>query len=157
MFVGCMEILRINATETHPLRHQMLRSRFPYEECYFSGDDDDQTFHLGVRIDNKFVSIASFYYERHPDLAGEHHYRLRGMCTLPSYQKRGLSLALLETAFHIICQNMCTLIWCNARVSAVGFYEKLGLCRKGEEFDIPGIGSHFLMFRDLSQKVLKTV
>ena len=145
-----MEILRINATETYPIRHQMLRSSFSYEECYFPGDNDEQTFHLGVCIDNKFVSIASFYYERHPQLPGEHHYRLRGMSTLPTYQKRGLSYALLETAFPIISQNMCTLVWCNARASAVGFYEKLGLDKTGEEFLIPGIGSHYLMYRNLS-------
>ena len=145
-----MEILRVNATETYPIRHQMLRSNFPYEECYFPGDDNEQTFHLGVRIDNKFVSIASFYYEKHSELPGDHHYRLRGMSTLPLYQKRGLSHALLETAFPIIGQNMCTLLWCNARSSAVGFYEKLGLNRTGEEFSIPGIGPHFLMYKDLS-------
>ena len=146
-----MEILRINATETYPIRHQMLRPSFSYEECHFAGDDDDQTFHLGVRIDNKFVSIASFYYERHPGLCGEHHYRLRGLSTLPSYQKQGLSYALLETAFPIIRQNMCTLVWCNARVSAIGFYEKLGLGKTGREFSIPGIGLHFLMYRELPE------
>ena len=146
-----MEILRINATETHPIRHQMLRSSFPYEECYFPGDDDDQTFHLGVRIDNKFVSIASFYYERHPELAGGAPLPVEGDVHTSRLSKAGdVSYALLETAFPIICQNMCTLIWCNARVTAAGFYEKLGLCKKGEEFVIPGIGPHFLMYKNLS-------
>lgn len=40
-------------------------------------------------------------------------------------------------------------LWCNARVGALGFYLRLGFATIGEEFEIAGIGPHFVMWRDL--------
>ena len=68
------------------------------------------------------------------------------MATLPDYRSQGLSQALLRMAFPIIKQNFCTLLWCNARISAKGFYEKVGFEPKGEIFEVEGIGPHILMW-----------
>lgn len=129
----------------------MLRPGLPLHEVQFEHDDDDQTFHLGAFSDNKLVSVASFYYQKHPELEGEHHYRLRGMATHPDFQRKGLSQELLKVAFPIIKQNFCSLVWCNARESALGFYQKVGFENHHGPFDIPGIGPHFLMYKILDQ------
>jgi len=141
-----VQVLRIKAIDTYPIRHKMLRPHGTIEDCHFRGDNDELTFHLGGFIDNKLVSVASFYFER-SDVFTEHPYqfKLRGMATLPDYQGRGLSQALLRTAFPVIKQNQCTLLWCNARVSAMGFYTKVGFIPYGEPFDVPQIGKHILM------------
>ena len=128
----------------------MLRPDSPIERCKFAGDEEDQTFHLGAFMDNKLVSVASFYFENHGELDEPFQFRLRGMATLPEYQHKGLSTELLKMAFPIIKQNFCNLVWCNARVSAVQFYQKVGFDKVGEEFDIPGIGPHLLMFKGLN-------
>jgi hypothetical protein len=39
------------------------------------------------------------------------------------------------------------LIWFNARVEAVGFYEKMGYQKTGNLFEIPDVGVHILMFK----------
>lgn len=145
-----MKVLRINAIDTYPIRQQMLRPDSPIERCKFARDEEDQTFHLGAFMDNKLVSVASFYFEKHPDLEEPFQFRLRGMATLPDYQHKGLSTELLKMAFPIIKQNFCHLVWCNARVTAVEFYQKVGFEKVGEEFDIPGIGPHLLMFKSLN-------
>jgi len=111
----------------------------------FQGDDDELTFHLGAFVDKKLVSIASFYFEKNDTFPEQYQYRLRGMATLPEYQGQGLSSALLRTAFPVIKQNQCTLLWCNAREKAMGFYEKVGFRPTGEHFSIPQIGKHILM------------
>ena len=36
-------------------------------------------------------------------------------------------------------------LWCNARLHAVGFYERQGWKVEGDEFDVPDIGPHFVM------------
>jgi len=142
-----MKILRINAADTYDIRHKMLRAGFPRETVHFPKDDDDQTFHLGAFDGNKLVSVASFYFENHPDLIDdEYQYRLRGMATLPEYQGQGHSRALLKMAFPIIKLNQCTLLWCNARVTAIGFYQKVAFEKMGEPFNIPQVGEHILMF-----------
>lgn len=111
------------------------------------GDSDEQTFHLGAFVESRLVSVASFYYEKNGYLEDPHQYRLRGMATHPDFRGQGLSRALLKTAFPLIKQNFCTLVWCNARLPALGFYEKLGFMQLGSTFDIPGIGPHVLVHK----------
>lgn len=103
------------------------------------------TFHLGAFVDKKLVSVASFYFEKHPLFSDTYQYRLRGMATLNDHQGQGLSSALLRTAFPVIKQNQCTLLWCNAREKAMGFYSKVGFIPSGELFSIQNIGKHMLM------------
>jgi GNAT superfamily N-acetyltransferase len=125
----------------------MLRPNGTLQDCVFRGDDDELTFHLGAFVDGRLASVASFYFENKAEFEAQHphQYRLRGMATLPEFQGQGLSSALLKTAFPLIKQNQCTLLWCNARVSAEGFYKKVGFVPHGEIFEIPHIGPHRLM------------
>lgn len=123
----------------------MLRPNGTLDDCIFQGDNDELTFHLGAFVDKKLVSVASFYFESHKSFEDAYQYRLRGMATLPEYQGQGLSSALLRTAFPVIKQNQCTLLWCNAREKAMGFYERVGFKPSGEFFSIPNIGKHVLM------------
>lgn len=140
-----MEVLRIKAIDTYPIRHKMLRPTGTIEDCMFQGDNDELTFHLGAFVDKKLVSVASFYFERSPVFQEQYQYRLRGMATLPEHQGQGLSSALLRTAFPVIKQNQCTLLWCNAREKALGFYAKVGFKPSGDLFTIQNIGKHMLM------------
>ena len=41
------------------------------------------------------------------------------------------------------------LLWCDARLIATGFYEKLNFKIKGQVYQVPKIGPHKLMFKDL--------
>ena len=140
-----MEVLRINPVDTYPIRHKMLRPSGTIEDCMYQGDHDDLTFHLGAFVDKKLVSVASFYFERHPTFPEAYQYRLRGMATLPDHQGQGLSSSLLRTAFPVIKQNQCPLLWCNAREKAMGFYTKVGFQATGEHFTIQNVGKHILM------------
>lgn len=144
-----MKVLRISVRDAVPLRAQMLRPGRPLSESHFQGDGDEQSFHLGAFIDNKLVSVASFFFDKHPDIDEPYQYRLRGMATLPEFQGQGSSRELLRMAFPIIKQNQCKLLWCNARESALGFYKKVGFIARSEVFDIPGIGPHILMSKEI--------
>ncbi len=123
----------------------MLRPHGTLEDCIFKGDTDELTFHLGAFVDKKLVSVASFYFENNSAFEAPYQYRLRGMATLPEYQGQGLSSALLRTAFPMIKQNQCSLLWCNARKVAQGFYQNVGFEVHGNEFEVPQIGPHYLM------------
>lgn len=123
----------------------MLRPHGTLEDCIFQGDSDELTFHLGAFVDQKLVSVASFYFERNAIFTEPYQYRLRGMATLTEFQGQGLSSALLRTAFPVIKQNQCTLLWCNAREKAMGFYTNVGFKPSGEIFSIPTVGPHMLM------------
>jgi GNAT superfamily N-acetyltransferase len=144
-----VEVLRIKARDTYPIRHKMLRPNGTLADCVFSGDDDELTFHLGAFVDKKLVSVASFYFEKNQQFPDPYQFRLRGMATLPEYQGQGLSSALLRTAFPLIKQNQCTLLWCNAREKAMGYYLKVGFQPTGDLFHLPSIGPHILMSKKI--------
>ena len=140
-----MDVLRISASDTYEIRNLVLRPGLPVKTCHFDGDKDEQSFHLGAFVEKRLVSVASFYLENNPTFSDQYQYRLRGMATVPEQRKKGFSEALLRMAYPIIKQNFCSLLWCNARLSAQGFYEKAGFQTHGEIFEIEGIGPHILM------------
>lgn len=146
-----MKVLRISAQDTYPIRQQVLVPTHELKKAKFEHDDDeDISFHLGAFTDSQLVSVASFFYERNPLFSDLHQYQLRGMATLAEFQGQGLSSELLTTAFPIIKQNFCTLLWCNARVSAVGYYEKVGFLKFNNDiFEIDDIGPHVLMYKQI--------
>ena len=71
------------------------------------------------------------------------------MATLENYRSRGFSSKLLQSTFVHIKANSCTALWCNARVNARGFYEKLGFKTLGDVFEIEGVGPHITMFKEI--------
>lgn len=90
---------------------------------------------------------------------GTPYYQLRGMATDPTWQKCGLGsrlLAWIEKSFRnwmiATLQTPTVYLWCNARVSAIPFYEKQGWRCSGDVFDIPDVGPH----RRMDKHVLVT-
>ena len=121
-----MIVKQIEAKDTYNIRNEILRPGLPLETCYFEGDADGATIHIGAFVDEKLASIASFYLSRNDAFTDVFKFQLRGMATLKAYQGQGLSSALLKAAFPLIKNNHVNMLWCNARSSAVGFYEKIG-------------------------------
>lgn len=144
-----MNVKQIDAKDTYPIRSAVLRPGLPIETCYFDGDNDELTFHLGAYIDDSLASVASFYFNRNEDFEQEYQFQLRGMATLDKYRDQGLSSALLKTAFPLIKSNHVNLLWCNARIEAIGFYEKVGFTTFGEQFNIEGVGPHIVMKKEI--------
>lgn len=72
-------------------------------------------------------------------------WRIRGMASLPEIQGLGHGRRLVEVACERSWAAERAPIWCNARESAFGFYEKLGFVIEGEIFEIEGIGPHAVM------------
>lgn len=117
------------------------------EDCHWANDRLPGSFHLAALIGEHRISIGSFYPEKHPALGAWKQFRLRGMATHPDLQGQGAGSRLIRFALEHLKEQHVDRLWCNARVKAVPFYEHLGFVKEGAEFDIPGIGGHFLMHR----------
>ena len=127
----------------YDLRARVLRRGRPPEESRFPGDEAEGTAHLGAFAAGRCVGVVTLL--REPQGTGApREMRLRGMAVEPEMQGRGVGAALLRRA-HEMAAGAGLEIWCNARMSAVGFYEKQGWTREGEPFDIPAIGPHTVM------------
>jgi len=144
-----MRIRFIKASETHELRHRVLRPHQTIEDCDYPHDNDPDTFHLGVFLDEQLIGIGTFMKEKNDALLGWKQYRLRGMATQADFRGQGVGRKLMDFAIdHLRSQNS-DLLWCNAREVARGFYTRLGFEVVGPPFRIEGIGEHFVMARKL--------
>lgn len=120
------------------LRGQVLRANQPPEAAHFADDFADTTHHIGA-IENgtgRVVGIAT--------LLPKEEIQLRGMAVAPEWQQRGVGRLVLE-AVHQVARERGLPLWCNARVSAMGFYKKAGWESEGSEFEVVNVGSHFVM------------
>lgn len=70
--------------------------------------------------------------------------QLRGMAVRSECQKLGVGASLLAQAYAIGRERSCG-YWCNARQSAIGFYERQGWVAEGEMFEFPVVGLHVIM------------
>jgi predicted GNAT family N-acyltransferase len=147
-----IEIRAIAPHDTLPLRSQVLRSGRPVEEAVLPGDKDADTLHLGVFTNGSIVGVASLFHEPLPDDADGGAWRLRGMAISPAAQGKGYGKALLLCCLDHVAAQAGTLLWCNARTTAKGFYLTCGFEVQGEEFEISGIGPHVVMLRRINQK-----
>lgn len=141
----------ITAEQTHPLRISVLRPDRPPEDAVFPGDDAPHARHLGAFTGDALVGVASLSLEPMPGGVDSTDWRLRGMAIAPDCRRQGHGRALLATCLAHVHSQGGTRLWCNARTTAKRFYEALGFETRGEEFDIPGVGPHFVMWRSASK------
>ena len=143
-------IQMISAAETLELRKQVLRPYAPIPDCEFLGDKAPGTVHFGAFKATTLVWIASLYEESLATFPNKRGWRIRGMATDASIRGFGWGKKLLQTCLHHAQEHGGAIVWCNARTSAIGFYEKQGFKIEGEKFEIPGIGPHYLMVKKLT-------
>ena len=138
-------IKKITALDTYPVRHLALRAGKPIESCHFEGDELPSTHHFGCFLDNQLIGVVSLFEAENLNLGEGKSFQIRGMAVLDSHQKQGVGETLVHKAEDFCRNENATLIWFNARTSAVGFYKKMGFEIVGSEFEIKEVGPHFLM------------
>lgn len=146
-FTRMLAVRTITAAETRWLRMEVLRPGRPAADSVYPGDDDRATFHLGAFRDGALVGVASVYDEARD--ATRREWRLRGMATAPAVRGSGAGRALLERVTTEVAARGGGELWCNARVSAQGFYARAGFQVESGRFDIPGIGPHVVMTKTI--------
>lgn len=140
---------KIAYTDTYPIRHLVLRKGKPIESCHFDGDEFTTTHHFGCYSNKTLVGVISLFEIGNIHFSKQKAYQIRGMAVLDSHQKKGIGEALVKKAEDFCLTQKATLIWFNARTSAVGFYKKMGYEIIGSEFEIKTVGPHFLMCKQI--------
>jgi predicted GNAT family N-acyltransferase len=133
---------------TLALRSKILRNGLPLKDCVFPTDQVAGSFHLAYYVADEIATIASFFPKNYADSI-DMGYQLRGMATDNNFGGKGYGSKLIEFAIDYIKQSDAQYIWCNARTSAVKFYQKLGFELVSEEFEITGVGPHYEMILNL--------
>ena len=140
-----IEIKKITAEQTYAIRLEILRKGInkPYQ---FDGDFDQETFHLGAFVENELVGVSTFVKNNSNLFSEVNQYQLRGMATLHKVRGKGVGVKLLNTSIGELKKMKTTILWCNAREVALGFYSKLNFKIIGEKFMVDQIGNHYLMY-----------
>lgn len=133
----------------HALRRQVLRPGQPWSSVDHDYDSWPDTFHVAAFGPRGEVAACA---SLHPDAAPHcpdadpaKTWRLRAMASLPEVRGQGYGAAALRYGIAEVRRRGGTLLWCNARSGAVGFYERLGFSIVGDEFEIAPIGPHYVM------------
>jgi GNAT superfamily N-acetyltransferase len=119
------------------LRWRVLRPNRPESSAHFLEDAAADTVHFVAVAENQAVIGCA-------TLVTNNGLQLRGMATAPEWQKQGVGRAVLMAVQSVAAEQKQSL-WCNARVSAVGFYESCGWAIEGDEFEVLDVGPHFVM------------
>lgn len=136
--VATLEVRRAEPHEVLDVRHAVLRPGRPRETAVFDGDAKPTTRHWVAVQADRVVGVASVMAATHPALDETFRWQLRGMAVLPDLQGAGVGRALVQA----IEAEVDGPLWCNARTSAIPFYERCGWTPVGEPFDIEPIGPH---------------
>ena len=146
-----MDISEISSKDTLALRNKILRPEMDVSTCIFDGDDAPSTRHFGaIDAAGNIVGVVSVYQKTHTAIKAEDACQIRAMATGSACRGQGVGRLLLAAVEEHAKSRGSSLIWANARSSAVGFYTKAGYSLASSEFNIDGIGPHYLVVKSLA-------
>lgn len=114
-----IEIKEITAAETWQLRHRVMWPNKPLEFVILP--EDENGFHYGLFEKERLVSVISLF--KGKDNIGQ----FRKFATDKDFQGKGYGTKLLEYLIKEAKLLNIRCLECNARVTAISFYEKFGL------------------------------
>ena len=120
---------------THKLRRDVLYPDMKIFEMEMEEDADG--IHFGAFYENKLVGVVSLFNK------GES-FQFRKLAIESEYQHKRIGSSLLTYITGYAQQNGGTIIWCNARSSAIGFYLKANFIQTGKLFNKNGIDYEIL-------------
>lgn len=123
---GDHRVVVVESAATHDLRRRVLRHGDP--DAGVDWPDDRASTHLAAVDDADQVVAVSTWIERDDGV------QLRGMATEPGLAGSGLGSLLLLAGIERARASGATHVWANARLTALGFYERHGFSLVGGEF-----------------------
>jgi predicted GNAT family N-acyltransferase len=112
-----IKIKHLQASETWDLRHRVMSPNRPFDSIKLPKDDEG--LHFGLFQEDKLISVISLFINNETA-------QFRKFATEISEQGKGYGSILLKHIIEESIKQNVKNLWCNARVSALGFYQKFG-------------------------------
>jgi GNAT superfamily N-acetyltransferase len=145
-----LQVRFIQPQEARSLRHRVLWPHLPSQDvCVIDIDTREDAFHVGVYCDTSLISIGSFFCMSSPRLHQAAQYRLRAMATDPDYRRMHAGEQLIDFACRELRKRAIEVLWCDARLKAIPFYESIGFSKFDDVYEVPLIGPHHFMWKEL--------
>lgn len=113
-----IEIRQVLPSETWELRHKVMWPDKPIE--FVKLENDAKGLHFGVFQNGSLVSVISLFVENSEA-------QFRKFATDKDFQGKGYGTKLLEYVVQQAKSLKISRLFCDARTSAIGFYERFGM------------------------------
>ena len=124
-----LHIEQIRPELTWRLRRDVL---YPDEHLHqMEMEEDNHGYHFGAFMNNNLVAVVSLFQK------GED-FQFRKFAVVPEMQGQGVGKSLLNHITEFTANEGGKRLWCNARVSAIGFYARYGFTQTGTTFSRSG-------------------
>jgi len=120
-----LHIEQIRPELTWRLRREVLYPDEPLHQMEM--EEDNSGYHFGGFADNKLVAVISLFNK-------DDSFQFRKFAVTPEAQGQGIGTALLAHVTQFAINEGGTRLWCNARVTAIGFYTRFGFTHTGITF-----------------------
>ncbi len=90
-------------------------------------DEDNDGYHFAAFKDKYIIGVVSLFHEGT-------NFQFRKFAVANVDQGKGTGTILLNYVLDFAITNGAKRIWCNARVTAIGFYHKFGMIETGHPF-----------------------
>jgi len=107
-------------------------------------DEDSNGYHFAAFQDNYIIGVVSLFQH-------DTDWQFRKFAVNDKAQKAGIGTQLLAYITAFVEREQGTRLWCNARLSATGFYAKFGFTETGGVFHKAGV-DYIIMEKNLSSK-----
>ena len=132
-----LDVREARPSEVVDVRHAILRPGRERTTAIWPADSEPGTRHWIAQHKGRTIAVLSVMQADSPDDPPDT-LQLRGMAVREEWQGKRVGAALLSAVMTEINAPM----WCNARRSAIPFYERSGWTVTSETFEVEGIGPH---------------
>ena len=139
--IGCnLQIAVLYIEQIRPELTWRLRPKglYPAQKLYkVELDEDKQGYHFGAFMDNQLVGVVSLF-------VNGADFQFRKFAVDESMQGKGIGKAMLQHLIDFALNENAKRFWCNARVTAIGFYLKYGFNHTSQFFSKNGFDYEIL-------------
>ena len=142
-----MHIQLVGLDDIWAMRQSVM---YPHESLQFVQlEDDERGVHWGLYLEGELVSVISVF-EKQGSV------QFRKFATKTNMQGKGYGTALLQYVMDHAVTTDKKNIWCNARTSAIGMYQKFGMKAVGDTWQKYGI-EFIKMEKQLQQQRMQII
>ena len=130
-----LHIEQIRPELTWRMRQKVL---YPAQKLYeMEMEEDNHGYHFGAFMDNQLVGVVSLF------VNGDD-FQFRKFAVAEDVQGKGIGKTMLQHLIDFALNENAKRLWCNARVTAIGFYLKFGFTPTGQLFSKNGFDYEIL-------------
>ncbi|MEO0926169.1 MAG: GNAT family N-acetyltransferase [Cyanobacteria bacterium J06643_13] len=142
-----IQLIKYNSEEFHQacqLRHKLFFALHNLPEDIVLDKNQANYFHAAIAIDKQVVAYGQLVPRKNKI------YQICQMVVMPEHQRQDLGKKILLFLIDVAKQEQAIDLTLNARLTAVGFYQKLGFQTQGKQFPSSTTGIlHITMNRNL--------